>query len=179
MLLEYWDQGGSEIEWFAQTCPEVGDHNVRQPRRGRRSQGMPHSWRGNGLSLGAEPTVRSSPRRGHDQAEGHAGRDRRPRSAGHRVGEKNLDLDYYMCSYYNPIPRDKNPEHVSGFQECYLETDRQAMTALIRTLSKPAIHYKVMAAGRNDPAKPSASSPAPCGPTTRRAWAFTRMTSPT
>ena len=39
--------------------------------------------------------------------------------------EKNLDLDYYMCSYYNPIPRDKNPEHVSGFQECYLETDRQ------------------------------------------------------
>ena len=27
MLLEYWDQGGT-LQWFAQTCPEVGDHRT-------------------------------------------------------------------------------------------------------------------------------------------------------
>ena len=24
-LLEYWDEGGN-LQWFAQTCPEIGDH---------------------------------------------------------------------------------------------------------------------------------------------------------
>ena len=27
VLLEYWDQGGT-LQWFAQTCPEVGDHET-------------------------------------------------------------------------------------------------------------------------------------------------------
>jgi len=27
MLFEYWDEGGS-LQWFAQTCPEVGSHTV-------------------------------------------------------------------------------------------------------------------------------------------------------
>jgi len=38
---------------------------------------------------------------------------------------------------------------VSGYPEQYLEEDRKAMTSLIKTLSKPVIHYKIMAAGRN------------------------------
>ncbi len=29
--------------------------------------------------------------------------------------------------------------------------DRRIMTELIQTLSRPVIHYKIMAAGRNDP----------------------------
>jgi hypothetical protein len=33
----------------------------------------------------------------------------------------------------------------------FLEKDRRIMTGLIRGLSKPVIHYKVLAAGRNDP----------------------------
>ena len=70
-----------------------------------------------------------------------------------RWAEQHLDVDYYMCSYYNPIPRVKQAEHVHGFAEVYLEEDRQAMTTLIQSLSKPVIHYKVMAAGRNNPAE--------------------------
>jgi hypothetical protein len=65
--------------------------------------------------------------------------------------EENLDVDYYLCSYYNAAHRDKRAEHVSGMAEWFLEEDRRIMTELIRTLSKPVIHYKVLAAGRNNP----------------------------
>ena len=36
-------------------------------------------------------------------------------------------------------------------KEWFLEEDRTTMTDLIPALSRPVIHYKVMAAGRNDP----------------------------
>ena len=65
--------------------------------------------------------------------------------------ENHLDVDYYMCCYYNPTPRANDPEHVHGAVEEYREEDRRAMTDLIQTLSRPVIHYKILAAGRNDP----------------------------
>jgi hypothetical protein len=67
--------------------------------------------------------------------------------------EKNLDLDFYMCSYYNSAHRDENAEHVHGRPEWFLPEDRDAMTALIGGLSKPVIHYKILAAGRNEPSE--------------------------
>jgi hypothetical protein len=72
----------------------------------------------------------------------------------HRViewAEEHLDVDYYLCCYYNPSPRDENAAHVPGAAEQYLEKDRQSMTDLIPNLSRPVVHYKIMAAGRNDP----------------------------
>ena len=39
--------------------------------------------------------------------------------------EEHLDLDYYLCSYYNPTPRDENAEHVTARMEKYLEEDRR------------------------------------------------------
>jgi hypothetical protein len=76
--------------------------------------------------------------------------------AGHRPqvfewAEEHLDLDYYMCSYYDPIPRERRAEHVSGTEEEYLPEDRRTMTELIQRLSRPVIHYKILAAGRNEP----------------------------
>jgi hypothetical protein len=65
--------------------------------------------------------------------------------------EQNLDLDYLLCCYYNPTRRDENAAHVPGMTEFYREEDRQAMTSLIPGLSRPVIHYKILAAGRNDP----------------------------
>ena len=65
--------------------------------------------------------------------------------------EEHLDVDFYMCSYYNSAHRDERAEHVSGMKEWFLDEDRTIMTDLIQRLSRPAIHYKVMAAGRNDP----------------------------
>jgi hypothetical protein len=58
-----------------------------------------------------------------------------------------------MCCYYHPIDRSKSPEHRAGTRERYREIDREAMTTLIQKLDRPVIHYKIMAAGRNDPAE--------------------------
>ena len=58
-----------------------------------------------------------------------------------------------MCSYYNPSPRDRSAEQAKGITENYDDADRAVMLERIRTLSKPVIHYKVFAAGRNDPAE--------------------------
>ena len=65
--------------------------------------------------------------------------------------EENLDVDFYMCSYYHPTNRGSNPKHEPGANEFYNEEDRDYMANLIQRLSKPAIHYKVLAAGRNNP----------------------------
>jgi hypothetical protein len=70
-----------------------------------------------------------------------------------RWAEDHLDIDYYLCSYYNSAHRDQRAEHVPGMEEWFLEEDRTIMTDLIRKLSKPVIHYKIMAAGRNNPAE--------------------------
>jgi hypothetical protein len=64
--------------------------------------------------------------------------------------EENLDVDFYMCSYYDPSPRDERPEGDRQVERYGVE-DRVAMVRTIRYLSRPAIHYKVLAAGRNDP----------------------------
>ena len=65
--------------------------------------------------------------------------------------EAHLDLDYYLCCYYNPERRDRSAAHDPNAPEVYLEEDRQMMTDLIPQLSRPVVHYKIMAAGRNEP----------------------------
>ena len=35
--------------------------------------------------------------------------------------EEQLDVDFYMCCYYNPTSRDDNPEHVRGAKEWFHE----------------------------------------------------------
>lgn len=73
--------------------------------------------------------------------------------AGHEVGsfrwaEEHLDVDFYMACYYNPSPRRDSPHHVHGAAERFAPEDRAERVALIAALSRPAIHYKVLAAGR-------------------------------
>ena len=47
-LMEYWDEGG-KLQWFAQTCPEVGDHQVCiQRAEFLPRQSGPYSRRGDG-----------------------------------------------------------------------------------------------------------------------------------
>jgi hypothetical protein len=152
VLREYWDEGGT-LTWCAQTCPGVGptemcvaeavnggakachihggvmDHLVATGKTDEAKRGV-DMCREKGLAAGL---------------------------AGHNVrvfewAEKNLDVDYYMCCYYNPTSREESPEHVHGATELYRDEDRQAMARLIPTLRKPVIHYKVLGAGRNKPA---------------------------
>jgi hypothetical protein len=153
MLLEYRDEGGT-VQWFAQTCPEVGDHVACVNRAAAGGANACHIHGGVMDHLLAQGKLDEIPR----VVEMIRSKGMLAGIAGHSVkvfewAEEHLDVDYYMCSYYNPLDRTSNPEHVAGNEEYYGQEHRAAMTALIQHLSKPAIHYKVLAAGRNDPAE--------------------------
>ncbi len=150
-LMEHWDEGGT-IEWIAQTCPEIG-----RPERGAL----------NGIRFGAKAVFIHGGQMDHYRIHGRL--DEIPMVinmihdaglpagvAGHTPevfewAEEHLECDFYMCSYYNPVPRDKSAEHLDPTEERYDDADRERMVATIQHLSKPAIHYKIMASGRNDP----------------------------
>jgi len=150
-LLEYRDDGGS-LQWLAQTCPEVGDSEtcVRRAARGGAVACHIHGGVMDHLvaqGRGAEVESAIALIRERGMVAGVAGHV----PAVFEWAERNLDVDYYLCCHYNPTPRANEPEHVHGAVEEYREEDRRAMTALAATLSRPVIHYKILAAGRNDP----------------------------
>ncbi len=153
VMLEYWDEGGT-LQWFAQTCPELGppEATIRKVA-GAGAVGC-HVHGGyadhllaNGRIEEAGPAVELARELG--LVVGIAAHS----PAVHRWAQEHLEVDFHMCSYYSPIPRDREAAHRAGLREVYLEEDRRAMIELIGELDRPAVHYKVMAAGRNDPAE--------------------------
>jgi hypothetical protein len=150
VLMEYWDEGGT-IQWVAQTCPGIGtmERGVANAVGGGAKGCFLH---------GGEMDYRVV----NGKTDDVAGAVEKIRGAGMPAGtaghnpkvfawaEENLDLDFYMCSYYNAAHRDKNAELQSGQPEWFNDEDRDIMVNVIQGLSRPAIHYKVMAAGRND-----------------------------
>lgn len=153
VLLEYRDEGGT-LQWFGQTCPELGPPEQTLKRVADAGAPACHIHGGyadhltaNGQLKKLIPTVQYA--RDLGLVVGLAGHD--PSTL--RWAEEHLEVDYYMCSYYHPIARKEDAQHRAGTDERYREEDRRAMTCLISQLAKPAIHYKVMAAGRNQPAE--------------------------
>jgi hypothetical protein len=151
ILREYWDEGG-KIQWLAQTCPGVGptDKVLWEAIEGGCSGCHVHG--------GTMDYLVSQGKTGEAVKAVEIMREQKIVAglAGHQVkvfqwAEKNISVDYYMCSYYNPSNRELRPEHIHGAEETYLEEDRSAMLKMISSLSKPVIHYKVLAAGRNNP----------------------------
>ena len=153
VLLEYWDEGGT-LQWFAQTCPEIGDPLKCIEWAAASGAKACHLHGGWMDFIYAQGRLEEVPPaidliRERDMLAGVAAHN--PQVIA--WAEEHLDVDYYMCSYYNAAHRDQRAEHVSGMEEWFLEEDRKVMTALIQRLSRPAIHYKILAAGRNDPAE--------------------------
>jgi hypothetical protein len=152
LLQEYRAEGGA-LQWFAQTCPELGAPQVSI--RGAARAGARACYIHGGVMdfLLAQDRLDEIPAaidliRSEGMLAGVAGHDPQVFA----WAEAHLALDFYMCAYYNPIPRQRNPEHVAGTAEVYLEEDRRAMLQQIGCLTRPAIHYKVLAAGRHEPA---------------------------
>ena len=150
-LMEYWNEGG-EIQWFAQTAPEFSSlsGNVAQAIGTGASAVYLHGGQMDFLYAQDQlDVVKEMVRQVKDAgvAVGIAGHTPKV----HAWANENLDVDFHMCSYYNPTPRDKNAEHVHGAREVFAAEDRDAMVAMIRELRAPAIHYKIFAAGRTDP----------------------------
>jgi len=149
-LIEYWDEGGT-IQWIAQTCPEMKSiqRSVEDIISGGASAGYIHGGVMDFLVANNQLDEVPVAIRMLKDAGLTAG------VAGHDPGvfewaEENLDVDFYMCSYYNSAHRNEEAEHIHGKPEWFLSEDRDIMVKLIQRLSKPVIHYKILAAGRND-----------------------------
>ncbi len=152
VLKEYRDEGG-KIAWFAQTCPEIGSTEICVQRASKGGAKACHIHGGvmdhllvhNRLDEAKEGVKMI---REEGMLAGIAGHHPEV----FKWAEENMDVDYYMCSYYNPIPREYTAEHVSELEEYYGDEDREIMVEVIEGLSKPVVHYKILAAGRNKPA---------------------------
>lgn len=151
VFLEYWNEGGT-IQWIAQTASEL--ITLTRSIENAIKSGV-HAIYIHGGKM--EQLY------GQNQLDQVAPAIEMIRKAGLPAGvaahmpevlewaDANVDVDFYMCSYYNPSNRLKNPEHVPGQIERFNDADRDRMVKTIAKLSKPALHYKVLAAGRNDP----------------------------
>lgn len=151
ILQEYW-YGGGKIQWFAQTAPEFS--SLAGNVAGAIDTGAKAVYLHGGqmdfcfaqkqldVIKGFVDQVKD-----HGVAVGVAGHNPNV----HIWANENLDVDFHMCSYYNPTPRDRNAEHVHGATEIFDDGDRAAMGDVIPQLRAPAIHYKIFAAGRKDP----------------------------
>jgi thiamine monophosphate synthase len=152
LMREYRDEGGS-IQWIAQTASELLNltTSISFAIDAGASAVYLHGGKMDWLHAGQELDQAV---RGVEQV----------RQAGLPVGvashrppvlawaeAQKLDVDFYMCSYYDPTPRTTNPMHDPAANETYDPADRQAMVAAIAALRRPAIHYKVLAGGRNPP----------------------------
>jgi hypothetical protein len=151
VLREYWDEGG-RIQWIAQSAPEYGSlrANVGQAiAAGARAVylhgGQMDFFCANGQTDHLPEVIEQI-----HQASLPAGVAAHT-PATHLWAAEHLAVDFHMCSYYNPSPRDRHAEHRAAEAEVYDPADRDAMTAILPMLKKPAIHYKIFAAGRNDP----------------------------
>jgi hypothetical protein len=151
ILIEYWNEGGN-IKWLAQTAPEFAslEGNIAVAISTGASAVYLHGGQMDFLFAQKQfDVVYTALQQIKDAglAAGVAGHT----PAVHKWADENLDLDFHMCSYYNPTPRDKNAEHIPGVEEKFDDADRDAMVSVIKSLKSPAIHYKVFAAGRKSP----------------------------
>lgn len=148
LLGEYWAEGGT-IQWIAQTAAEREDYlrNIETAAA--------NGARGCYLHGGQVDYYWNRGEREHFAAAlekirslGMAGG-----LAGHRVEQHewindHLDPDFQLCSYYDPAARTDRPDHVPSDSERFNPAHRDGMAAMISKLKAPAVHYKVLAAGR-------------------------------
>ncbi len=150
-LREHWNEGG-HLTWIAQTCPGVGSITlgVQNAINGKACccflHGGEMTYRvANGQTTDLPDAIQRIKDNG--MAAGAAGHT----TDTIRWAADHLDLDFFMTSYYNPDDRTRHVSRSYQEEEYYGEEHREAMCTLIQQLPKPAIHYKVLAAGRNDP----------------------------
>ncbi len=153
VLAEYWEEGG-KIRWIAQTCPELGSPTagVLAAIKGGASAVYLHGgqmdflYAQNRLEEACQAIEKI-------KAAGLPAGVAAHQPEVHVWANEHLEgVDFHMCSYYNPTPRDQHAEHRAELREVFSHEDRARMTDVIRDLRRPVIHYKIFAAGRNDPA---------------------------
>jgi hypothetical protein len=150
-LREHRNEGG-RLTWIAQTCPGVGSlmHGVHNAIHGKAACCFLHGGEMDNRVFNRDTAEIFDAVKAIKDAGMAAG------VAGHntetiRWAADHLEPDFFMTCYYNPSDRRRRPLRDYSDEEQYLAEDRDAMCALIQQLPAPAIHYKVLAAARNDP----------------------------
>ena len=149
IVKEYWDEGGT-IQWFAQICTESGNPDAwRKWLKASVELGATGAYLHGGVvdnwyasnSFDNFREALEMMRKGNVAA-GFAGHN--PKA--HAWINDNLDVDFQMCSHYNPSDRSSSPHHV-GEGEKWDDEDRELMLQTIANIEKTVVHYKVFAGG--------------------------------
>ena len=149
IIKEYWDEGGA-IQWFAQICTERGDADAwRKWLKASVELGASGAYLHGGVVDNWYATEQFGNfheamelMRKTDVAAGFAGHS----PEAHEWVRDNLDVDFQMCSYYNPSDRSQSPHYVGDYEK-WDNRDRARMLEVISTIQKPVVHYKVFAGG--------------------------------
>jgi hypothetical protein len=153
LVREYRNEGG-RIQFFAQTAPEIAslEQNIRQAAyynaqgcylQGSQTQAL---WEAGRFD---EIRDRLDQVRGLGMVAGLAAHD--PAILLDLAG-RGVKPDFYMVCFYNVTGhRGDIVRHAED--ERFQPRDREAAVAAIRRLDRPCIGYKVLAAGRNQPAE--------------------------
>jgi hypothetical protein len=150
-LREHWNDSGG-LQWICQTCPGVGsiEHGVRNAIEGKAKLCFIHGGEMDfRVAAGDTQAIKDGVQmiKDHGMPAGVAGHT----TDTIKWAADNLELDFFMTCYYNPDDRRKQAKRDYDVPEYYGDEHREAMSALIQELPSPAIHYKVLAAGRHNP----------------------------
>jgi len=147
LMREYWDEGGT-IQWFGQTASELCDQlrAIRDAARDGATGVYVHGgqvdyWYARqefDMLRAALDTMREC-----GVVAGFAGHS----PDAHAWIRDNLEPDFQMVSYYDPSDRADSPHHVPTVDEKWDDAHRDEMVALIHTIPRPVVHYKVFAGG--------------------------------
>lgn len=156
VLRAYWHEGG-RIQWFAQVCTERGDNDSwRKWLTAAAELGATAAYLHGGVvdySYANQECVRLEEflRRCRDLGviAGFAGH----KPEAHAWIRDHVDADFQMCSYYNPTDRSRHAGHIDT-GEVWDDEAREAMLAVIDTIQRPVVHYKIFAGG-NKPIVPA------------------------
>jgi hypothetical protein len=149
VLKEYWDEGG-QIQWFAQVRTERDNADAWRDWLAKSIDhgacgayihgGVVDNWYANEIWDNFHESAELM--KSGNIAAGYAGHMYKA----HAWIRDNLDIDFQMCSYYNPTDRSLVAHH-SDEGEKWEDVDREAMLEVISTIQTPVVHYKVFAAG--------------------------------
>lgn len=146
--------GGGKLAWVAQTASELSDQaaHVKSLAAGGAAAIYLHgTWVDNLFHEGREGEVGDLLKSTRDTGVAVGLGTHRPEVIRH-AEERGWDLDFYMACFYNLARQPKRVAAVEGLapaEEKYQAADRELMAATIRSVSRPCLAFKILAAGRN------------------------------
>jgi hypothetical protein len=145
---------GGRLTWVAQTASELSDQaaHVKSLAANGASAIYIHGTAADNLFHdGKSEEVHDLLKRIRDTGRAVGLGTHRPEVIRH-AEERGWDLDFYMACFYNLAKRTKRVAAVQGLapdEEEFLDADRDLMAATIRSVKRPCLAFKILAAGRN------------------------------